>query len=305
VAKKIKRYAKTMGTREDRKKRQLKRLNKKLARLDNFLKTAKPRKGLSDSEVKSNITDNESGFIKSAKGYVQGYNGVSIADSGNQIIIAAEVTGTVAESGMFPQMLDKLEENMKAITGKEAPLKKALVEGDTGFFTEDNLQEAEKRRIEVLIPDPQFRKRDTHFDGRKCHAENKRFGIAEFKYDKNKNCYYCPGGNVLTHKCHQKLRNNTGHKYQAKRGVCKNCKYIEKCINVKKSKNPVRTLYIADRKYEKNLSEQMKKKIDEPVNRELYSRRQQIIEPVFSNIVYCIVHNIGKCIKTLNEKLCA
>ena len=112
------------------------------------METAKPRKGLSGSEVKSNITDNESGFIKSAKGYVQGYNGVSIADSGNQIIIAAEATGTVAESGIFPEMLDKLEENMKTITGKEEPLKKALVEGDTGFFTEGNLQEAAKRGIE-------------------------------------------------------------------------------------------------------------------------------------------------------------
>ena len=68
----------------------------------------------------------------------------------------------------------------------------------------------------------------------------------------------------------------------------------------------------------------MKKKIDEPVNRELYSRRQQIIEPVFSDIVYCkgmnrftmrgkekvtaqwqlycIVHNIGKCVKPLEAK---
>jgi hypothetical protein len=31
----------------------------------------------------------------------------------------------------------------------------------------------------------------------------------------------------------------------------------------------------------------MREKIDEPVNRELYSRRMQIIEPVFSNITYC------------------
>jgi len=46
-------------------------------------------------------------------------------------------------------MLDSLEENMKTITGKEKPLRKALVQGDTGFFTEDNLQEAAKRGIEI------------------------------------------------------------------------------------------------------------------------------------------------------------
>ena len=75
--------------------------------------------------------------------------------------------------------------------------------------------------------------------------------------------------------------------YQAKRGTCKGCPYIENCINVKTNENPVRTLYIADQKYEENLSERMQEKIADPVNRELYSRRQQIIEPVFSDIVYC------------------
>jgi hypothetical protein len=131
-----------MGTRKDRRARQLKRLNSKLNKLEEFLETAKPGKGLSGEEVQSNTTDNESGFIKGAKGYIQGYNGVTIADSGNQIIIAAEVTGGVAGGGMFPQMLNNLEENMKALTGKEEPLKKAIVVGDTGNFSEDNLQKA-------------------------------------------------------------------------------------------------------------------------------------------------------------------
>ena len=68
----------------------------------------------------------------------------------------------------------------------------------------------------------------------------------------------------------------------------------------------------------------MRKKIDDPAYREIYSRRMQIIEPVFSDItyckgmdrftlrgeekvgaqwkLYCIVHNIGKCMKPLAEK---
>jgi len=31
-------------------------------------------------------------------------------------------------------MLDRLEENMKMLTGKDKPLKKALLEGDTDIF---------------------------------------------------------------------------------------------------------------------------------------------------------------------------
>ena len=228
---------------------------------------------------------------------------------------------------MFPEMLGRLEENIQTITGKEEPLKKALVEGDTGFFTEDNLQEAAARGVEVIIPDPQFRKRDSHFDGRKCHTEKKRFDLEDFEYNKKNNSYYCPNRNVLTYRGHQKLRNNTGNKYQAQSGTCKDCPYIEQCIKVKTNKNPVRTLYVADQKYEENLSKKMKEKIDDPVNRELYSRRQQIIEPVFADIVYCkgmnrftlrskkkvtaqwqlycIAHNIAKCVKPLGEKYAA
>jgi hypothetical protein len=57
-----------------------------------------------------------------------------------------------------------------------------------------------------------FRKRDPHFNGRKGHAEKKRFGLDDFEYDKATDSYKCPQGNTLAHQCHQKLRNNTGHK---------------------------------------------------------------------------------------------
>ena len=43
---------------------------------------------------------------------------------------------------------------MKGLTGKEKPLKKALIEGDTGYFSEENPQEAAKRGINILIPGP-------------------------------------------------------------------------------------------------------------------------------------------------------
>ena len=120
------------------------------------------------------------------------------------------------------------------------------------------------------------------------------------------------------------LRNNTGRQYRAKSNDCLNCSLIEECIKKRNGKKPARALYVVDKKYEKNLSEEMREKIDDPVNKELYSRRMQIIEPVFSNItyckgmnrftlrtqkkeniqwrLYCIFHNIGKCMKPLGIK---
>ena len=215
---------------------------------------------------------------------------------------------------------------MKTLTGKEKPLKNALVEGDTGYFSEENLQEAARRGIEVLIPDPQFRQRDPYFAEKKSEKvkKKKKFTMEDFFYDAKKNCYICPAGKVLKYICDVTLRNNSGKQYRAQSGDCANCHLIDDCIKKRGGDKPARALYKINQKYEKNLSEEMRKKIDDPVYRELYSRRMQIIEPVFSNItyckgmnrftlrgkkkvntqwlLYCIVHNIGKCMKPLGVK---
>jgi len=326
-AKKIQKpFAETMGKDRDRRKRAIERLEKNWEKMNKFLEEAEPKKGASGGEVKSNITDNESALIKGPHGYIQGYNGITVADSGSQIIVSAEVTGSGPESGNFPKMLESFEENMKTVTGKENPLKKSLLLGDTGFFSEANLQEAAEKGIEVLIPDPQFRQRDPYYAEKKGEKVEKkeRFTAEDFKYYGKADSFTCPHGKVLEYKCDIKLRNNSGKKYMAKRTDCANCPLIEKCIARRKGKNPKRTLYIVDKKYKDNLSEKMKKKIDNPAYRELYSRRMQIVEPVFSDItyckrmnrftlrterkvniqwkLYCMVHNIGKCIKALWEK---
>jgi transposase len=318
-------YKKTMGEDKERRGRSIERLEKKLEKLNKFLANAEPRMGVCGTEVQSNITDNESARIKGPHGYIQGYNGIAIADSGSQVIVCAQAIGSGPESGCFPQMLDSLEENMKTVTGKEQPLKKALVEGDTGYFSEGNLQEAAKRKIEVLIPDPQFRQRDPYCaEKKKEKSPKKRLSVEDFTYNKKTDTYKCPAGKELEYKCNVTLRNNSGKQYQAQRGTCVNCPLFDKCVSKRTGKNPVRTLYIIDKKYEDNLSEKMRKKIDEPAYRELYSRRMQIIEPVYSDITYCkgmnrftlrtqekvntqwllfcIVHNIGKCMKVLGKK---
>jgi len=319
-------YANTMGNDRERRKKTIERLENKLEKMNKFLKEAEPRKGVSVEEVQSNITDNESALIKGPHGYIQGYNGITIADSGSQIIVSAEVIGSGPESGSFPKMLESLEENMKMITGKEEPLKKSLLVGDTGYFSEANLQEAAERGINVLIPDPQFRQRDPYYAEKKEEkvGKRKRFTAEDFKYNERSDSFTCPCGKVLEYKCDIELRNNSGRKYMARRTDCANCPLIDKCIARRSGKKSVRTLYIVEKKYKDNLSEKMRKKIDNPAYRELYSRRMQIVEPVYSNItynkgmnrftlrterkvniqwkLYCMVHNIGKCIKPLGEK---
>ncbi|MDR1469735.1 MAG: transposase [Spirochaetaceae bacterium] len=133
-------------------KKHLERIEKKLKYIDHFLETAEAREGAAGEEVKSNITDNGSAKIKGAHGYIQGYNGIAVADSKNQVTVAAETFGTGSEH--FPVMLESLNENMKTLTGNDRPLEEAIVEGDTGYFTEKNLKEAKERK---KIDRPEYR----------------------------------------------------------------------------------------------------------------------------------------------------
>ncbi|MDR1863476.1 MAG: IS1182 family transposase, partial [Treponema sp.] len=157
-------------------------------------------------------------------------NSNAIADSANPVIVVAEAFGSGSESEHFPLMPDKLNETMKEIRDEEEPLKEALMEGDTGYFSEKNLQEAADRGVEVLIPDPQFRRRDPQFEGRKGHGGKGRFTQDDFKYDEENNTYRCPENKILAYKGHVTLNRNSGEKYQAKSGDCKDCPQQERCI---------------------------------------------------------------------------
>ena len=271
-----KRFQKTLGDPAERRNRSIKRLKKKLKKIDNALKNLEPRIGLADSEVKSNITDNESGFIKTKEGYVQGYNGIAIADSANQVIICAEVTGSVAESGKFPEMLETLKESMGELTGKDEPLKKSIMLGDTGYFTEDNLQKADELGIEVIIPDPQFRQRDPYFAEKKREkVEKKLFTKEDFVYDEETQNLICPNGKVLENKGETVIGKSSGIKFQSKGKDCIECPLKDQCIKKRKPKskktddkkekkrNPIRTLLITISAFIETFCEKMRKKIDD------------------------------------------
>jgi transposase len=296
---------------------QIKRYEEQIKKLDEFDKTHGERKGSRGKEIQSNITDNESGKIQGPHGIIQGYNGIAVADSENQVIIAAEVFGSVNEGEQFPHMLEELEKSMSAINGKAEPLKGKRILGDTGYFSEDNLQAAKAKKVEAIIPDPQFRMRNEEFTGGKYgeYHEKARYDARDFKYKKKENSYRCPNGKTLKYRGVTQLNSNRGNKYEASVKDCRVCPLREKCIKSKTGK--YRTLYIPIKEYKENLADKMRSKIDDPKVRRVYGRRMQIIEPVFADItyckgmnrftlrskmkvniqwlLYCIVHNLGKC----------
>ena len=305
-------------------KRKLKNMRRKADRILEFLNTHEDRRGASGEIVKSNVTDPESGKIKGPHGIIQGYNGIAVADDKNQVIIAANAYGTVAEGQFFSEMLEQTETSMKALTGKKKPLKGKIILGDNAYFSEDNLQAAKKKEMEAVIPDEQFRNRDNTLKDGERRKGKERFDARHFKYMEKENCFICPNGKKLLFRSRVKLNRNEGDKYETKDSDCVGCPYANKCFQSRKGKKKHRTLYIPVLKYKENLSQKMRENIDKPKYKKLYSNRLRIIEPVFANITYCkgmnrftlkgqgkvniqwklfcIVHNISKCCNAKNRK---
>ena len=72
--------------------------------------------GKKAKEVKSNITDNESGKMLTSKGTIQGYNGVASVDKKHQIIIDAQAFGEGSEHHTLELVLNAIESRYKRLS---------------------------------------------------------------------------------------------------------------------------------------------------------------------------------------------
>ena len=100
-----------------------------------------------DNDAKANVTDPESRIMKTRSGYVQGYN-AQAAVTEDQIIVAAEVTQECNDVGQLLPMLEKVEENLKAV-GAPDTMETALA--DAGYWSDANISGAKPEGPELLI----------------------------------------------------------------------------------------------------------------------------------------------------------
>lgn len=99
------------------------------------------------SAAKANVTDPESRVMKTAVGYVQGYNAQAVVNE-EQIIIAAEVTQEANDVQQLQPMLEQAEKNLAAVGVKE---KVGVAVADAGYCSEENLKAACSGSPELFI----------------------------------------------------------------------------------------------------------------------------------------------------------
>ena len=315
-------------------KTQIKRINQQIQRIDTFLKENQPKQGKSKKEIQSNITDNESAKMPTSHGVIQGYNAQALVDDKHQIIVHAEAMGNGQDHDNMLPVLDGARQTMRAIGKNDDYFAGKEISADANYHSRTNLQKCEDENIDAYIPDPGFRKRDEQFKNRdrfrngvtkrpkKNAGAPKRdiFSWEEFEYDDKVRRYKCPNGKYLNQ---QSLNHKIGSRvyrfFRSRETDCRDCPLRSNCLSRESGKTRsllIPSGHIESKEKQLNLSQKMKKKIDSPEGKVIYSKRLATVEPVFANIrsqkrmdrftyrskvkvnvqwmLYCLVHNIEK-----------
>jgi hypothetical protein len=287
-------------------------VEKRIDRLDQFLKSNEPRPGRKHKENKSNVIDNDSQLMTTSHGVIQGYNAQAAVDSKHQIIVFADAGDSGQDDEHLIPVVDGVKENLKAVGRGDDCLKQADMLSDANYFSPTNLKKLMDEDINCCIPDKDFRKRDPRFiDG------EPKFSIADFHYDPERDVHTCPAGKELSRRSDTKRDGEKYYRhYAADEKSCQACEQRRNCLSKKTSKRRWLSVY-----YDKPLAEYVRcmiKKMDSDEGRRKYDERFGMVEPVFANIrtqkrmdrftlrgkrkvniqwmLYCLVHNIEKCI---------
>lgn len=302
-------------------------LHKEAQATRDFIARNAPRRNRKGQELKTNVTDPESAKMATGKGVIQGYAAQAAVDSQNQIIVAAEVTGSGSEQAMLLPMV-------RASDGVRC--EDTLITADAGYHSTENLQALAEQHIDALIADNQMRQRDERYESQGEHKvkpdplyEKKPTGQdqqqrvrlyrpEDFQVAEDASHCICPAG--------QKLHSNGSactvigrqcHKYTGSKTACGPCEQRQRCLRHPQSTVVRQVAIFAKGQSSANeVLEAMKQRIDSPEGRRRYSQRIGTVEPVFGNIrhnkrlnrftlrgskkvgtqrrLYCLVHNIEK-----------
>lgn len=310
-------------------------LNKAHEKIDKFLKSHGPRKGQGKrvTEVKSNVTDNESAKMTTSKGTIQGYNGVAAVDKKHQVVVDAQAFGEGQEHHTLAPVIEAIDDRYKRLGIHSAIYtSRTIVTADTGFANESNMQYLYENGINGYVPDNKFRSRDPKFAEQKTkygkrHQSNLKHKVAmypasRFSFDPVNNTCLCPAGEAVSYRGQRHdILGNLKVFFEGRLSQCKNCTLKHQCMKnpsaaEHRKGNGRQVSFILNKQRAPNYTDWMKHRVDSPLGKLIYSHRMSVVEPLFANIgtnkrlnrfslrtkqkvqgqwrLYCMVHNIEK-----------
>jgi transposase len=96
-----------------------------------------------DDDAKRNLTDSDSRLLKTAHGYVQGYNAQAAVDAGSQVIVAHLLTNERNDLKHLIPLVDQIEANTEDSVRE--------ISADTGYYSEQNLDQLQQRTVRGYV----------------------------------------------------------------------------------------------------------------------------------------------------------
>ena len=222
------------------------------------------------------MTDPDSAKMATSKGVIQGYAAQAAVDSQNQVIVAADVTGSGSEQAMLLPMIDKA-------TLREAH---TPVTADAGYHSDSNMQAMHERGIPALVADNGMRQRDERIDNAHHKAKGdalhdkaaiktvKWFRPEDFQFNDDHTAT-CPAGRTLiSNGSTYELNGHRFGRYEARADDCARCHLRTQCLrNPKSARGRQLARFEPKQRDATNPSERMRQAIDSAQGRRLYSQR--------------------------------
>lgn len=220
-------------------------------------KAKKEGKAKGKRVAKMNLTDPDARFMKNADGRIRTSYNCQIAVNEEGFIIGAKVSNEANDrrqlKGMIKEVGQVMQEGVKEVTA------------DSGYSSYENYEYLEGEGIKGWIPD-QYNKKPAN--------RWLRFPIEEFKYEKQRDEYLCPGGRRL--KRWKVRRDERKNQVIYRSQSCKGCLLKSKC-----TRKEARTLSV-DVRY--RLLQEMRSRVRSKEGRKRLLQRAYVAEGVFGNI---------------------
>jgi hypothetical protein len=204
-----------------------------------------------------NLTDPDCAIMHSVQGSHASYNVQSVVDDENGLIVHIEAVNDTSDVNQFARQIDGAKEEL----GKRCEVGCA----DAGYSDSEELKKIDEQRIKVVVPSQR----------QALHSqEEKPFSKSHFSYDKDKDGYMCPAGQML--KYVGKNHNNGKKDYRiSEAGICQSCVNWGKCTTAKLGRKIVRLALEDDKQRFEAQYE---------ANQEIYNRRKSRAEHPFGHI---------------------
>jgi transposase len=234
-------------------------VNKELARAEGLKKKIKEAlEGFKGSSRKTvNLTDPDCALMHSVQGNHASYNVQSVVDEQHGLIIHAEAVSETSDLNQFAEQINQAQQVLTK------PCEVACA--DAGYADTEELKKIDEQAITVVVPSQRQALRN---------KKDKPFSKSRFRYDREKDCYWCPKEQQLSYVGTDKNNGKRHYKITNTR-LCHGCVYYGNCTTAKQGRKIIRLpLELFKEKFEKQYE----------AFQEIYARRKARVELPFGHM---------------------